>query len=81
MPPARVGAVQVGGPVGEPHLLPPSYTGRQTEESASVVGELVPDAVGGGGAGEQRPVRPGDQVGERAEVPPPRKAASASKPR
>jgi hypothetical protein len=30
VPPAGVGALQVGGPVGELDLVPPSYSGRQT---------------------------------------------------
>src|SRR5829696_890445 len=59
-------ALLVGGPVGEPH--PDAAVVHRAADGGArlaVVGELVPDAVGGGGTGEQRPVRPGDQVGQR----------------
>ena len=66
MPPAGGGALQVGGPVGELHPSA-AVVHRPPDGGArlAVVGELVPDVVGGGGAGEQRPVRPGDQLVQR----------------
>jgi hypothetical protein len=78
MPPACVGALQVGGPVGE--LRPGAAVEHRAPDGGArlaAVGELVPDVVGGGGAGEQRPIRPGDQLGQRRRGVAARNAASA----
>jgi hypothetical protein len=66
MPPGLVGPFQVGGPVGELDLGA-AVVDRAPDRGAGLaaVGELVPDVVGRGEAGEQRAVRPGDEVGQR----------------